>query len=771
MNILTKEQEIALTEGMITSLYFDYFVLVKKNEENKVIKLGHIINSLLVYNIKNNKTPSKFTSSLSKKMDDKVYTMDIVEKTMDLISEVGLEKLSIEITDTVVAGIYLLKKYYDTYVIAHKDRGIEDLILVYSYLQDKENFFKFHKEFSKIHIQLKTFLEENPITDEFKASLSKENEYSEYVVTILIDSIKETHNLLQSIEEKQIVGEFIEKINPKDLDPKDYYLRKKELFDLTYILLQMKRNNIMVTGESGIGKRTLLESVPIFFKKEKIEYFNTHDFYYIDLTSLFNPETPVLDFTTKANEKKEIQMITTIILSELQKIEQESLLFFDFGEINVEENYYIDNFMPNLLTLLTNNEHLQSIIISDNPKSIPSFFDTSDLFSLYKVPHPSKSELEEILMISKREYEEYFNITLTEDNIHYMISLLNQKNYNIVNANNFIDMILAKSILYTNKSTITNEEILSYFEINNASSIENSNLKDLKIKLENTIYGQNHVIDVLINKFEIVQAGLKERNKPIASFMFSGNSGTGKTEIARRLAEFLNTKLLRYDMSEFQESHSVSKFLGSPAGYVGYEEGAPLIKDLEANPRCILLLDEIEKAHPNVIKLFLQVLEEASIKGSNGANVDLSNVIIIFTTNAGAKSHTNAQTGFIVDTKMQLKNYEKIKTDFPIEFINRLDEVIYFNELNKEDMKKIIAKEILNVISLLNKEIKLTITENVYNHLLELGYDVQLGARKIKRVVEKELKLKLAKTINASKHKKIKAINIDFNEEFVFTLS
>jgi len=217
-------------------------------------------------------------------------------------------------------------------------------------------------------------------------------------------------------------------------------------------------------------------------------------------------------------------------------------------------------------------------------------------------------------------------------------------------------------------------------------------------------------------------------------------------------------------MSEFQESHTISKLLGSPAGYVGYEDGSLLIKKLKANQNSVILLDEIEKAHPNIIKMFLQILEEAQITASNGESYNFSNNIILFTTNAGANSHIDKSMGFLT-LENQIKQYNELKNVFPIEFINRLDNILYFNELSKNVLKQIIYKEIKNIIQLTDKNIDFIITDKAMNELIKNSYDKELGARKVKRVIEQKLKLKLARFLISNEN--INNFIIDYNKEYI----
>jgi len=246
-------------------------------------------------------------------------------------------------------------------------------------------------------------------------------------------------------------------------------------------------------------------------------------------------------------------------------------------------------------------------------------------------------------------------------------------------------------------------------------------------------------------KFLVAGVGQNKENKPIGSFVFMGPTGTGKTETAKALAKHLGVKLVRFDMSEYQEKHSVAKLIGSPPGYVGFEENAGLlITKLQETPNCVLLLDEIEKSHPDVSTILLQIMDNGTVTGSNGKVADCRNIVLILTTNAGAKDAEKNQIGF----GSQEREYEdkELKKFFPPEFRNRLDGVITFGKLSKETMIKIVGKFMLEVKEQVKgKGIKIRISDDAIDWLVDKGFDSKMGARPLHRVIDKEIKRPLAK--------------------------
>jgi ATP-dependent Clp protease ATP-binding subunit ClpA len=243
----------------------------------------------------------------------------------------------------------------------------------------------------------------------------------------------------------------------------------------------------------------------------------------------------------------------------------------------------------------------------------------------------------------------------------------------------------------------------------------------------------------------VAQAGLKSENKPIGSFVFMGPTGTGKTETAKQLSKQLGIPMIRFDMSEYQEKHSVSKLIGSPPGYVGFEENAGLlITKLQENPHCVLLLDEIEKSHPDVATILLQIMDNGSVTGSNGKVADARNVILIMTTNLGAADAEKSTIGFgSSDNDYEDKELKKF---FAPEFRNRLDGVVTFGKLSKETMIKIVGKFLVELKEQVKeKGIKITISNEALDYLVDKGFDRKMGARPLQRVIDKDIKRPLSK--------------------------
>jgi ATP-dependent Clp protease ATP-binding subunit ClpA len=326
-------------------------------------------------------------------------------------------------------------------------------------------------------------------------------------------------------------------------------------------------------------------------------------------------------------------------------------------------------------------------------------------------------------------------------------------------AIDLIDMSCARLKIKNPDFIVTKLDIVD--TISKATKIPRENLLSEKatdnlINLESTIkeklYGQDSAVDEVLEKIYVAKAGMKAHNKPVGNFLFLGPTGTGKTELCKLLSEALAMKLVRFDMSEYQEKHAMAKLIGAPPGYVGYEDGnlggGLLISEIERNPHAIILLDEIEKAHPDISNLLLQIMDEGYITGSNGKKADARHCILILTSNLGAADGEQNAIGFGRSLVKEGTDDEAAKKFFKPEFRNRLDAVIKFAKLDKISMKKIVVKFMNEVNDLLEeKNIKIHTSEDLVDHLVEVGFDPAMGARPLSRKINELIKVPLSKKI------------------------
>ena len=277
-------------------------------------------------------------------------------------------------------------------------------------------------------------------------------------------------------------------------------------------------------------------------------------------------------------------------------------------------------------------------------------------------------------------------------------------------------------------------------------------VKDLDSNIKQKLFGQDPVVDQVLERLYVNYAGISTPNRPMGAFLFLGPTGTGKTEFAKLLSCNLDMHMLRYDMSEYQDKHTVSSLLGAPPGFVGYDDsnlgGGKLISDISKNPYSVLLFDEVEKAHPDVSNIFLQMMDEGTVTGSNGKTVDVKNCVIILTSNLGARDNENNTIGFGQELTKTGSEDKAVKDFFKPELRNRLDLTVKFKALEPIAIKKIVAKFINELrISLQDKNINIIVTEPLVDHLVEVGYDPKMGARPLGRKIDELIKVPLSKKI------------------------
>jgi ATP-dependent Clp protease ATP-binding subunit ClpA len=383
-------------------------------------------------------------------------------------------------------------------------------------------------------------------------------------------------------------------------------------------------------------------------------------------------------------------------------------------------------------------------------------------FYKLNIDEPTPAVAKDILYGLRTHFENFHKGIINDDAIETAVdlSVRYQTDKRLPDkAIDLIDMSCARLKIKSPDFIVTKLDIVD--TISKATKIPRENLLSEKatenlITLESTIkdklYGQDTAVDEVLEKIYVAKAGMKSHNKPVGNFLFLGPTGTGKTEFAKLLSDNLSMKLLRYDMSEYQEKHSMAKLIGAPPGYVGYEDGnlggGLLISEVERNPHSIILLDEIEKAHPDISNLLLQIMDEGFITGSNGKKADCRNAILILTSNLGSADGEQNAIGFGRSLTKEGTDDEAAKKFFKPEFRNRLDAVIKFNKLDKISMKKIVVKFLNELNELLTeKEIKVHTTEALIDHLTEVGFDPAMGARPLSRKINELIKVPLSKKI------------------------
>jgi ATP-dependent Clp protease ATP-binding subunit ClpA len=377
-------------------------------------------------------------------------------------------------------------------------------------------------------------------------------------------------------------------------------------------------------------------------------------------------------------------------------------------------------------------------------------------FQKIDVPEPTVPDAIEILKGLKPYFEDYHRLRYTNDAIKAAVELsaryihdrkLPDKAIDIIDESGAAQMLLPEG---RRKKTIGVKEIeatvatIARIPPKTVSKDDTEILAGLETTLKRVVYGQDKAIEALASAIKLARAGLREPEKPIGSYLFSGPTGVGKTEVAKQLASSLGVELLRFDMSEYMERHTISRLIGAPPGYVGFDQGGLLTDGIDQHPHCVLLLDEIEKAHPDLFNILLQVMDHGKLTDHNGKQVDFRNVILIMTTNAGAADLTKSAFGF-TRSKREGDDVEAINRLFAPEFRNRLDAIIGFAHLTNEIIALVVEKFVLQLeAQLADRNVTIELTDEASAWLVERGYDQQMGARPMGRVIQEHIKKPLA---------------------------
>lgn len=377
-------------------------------------------------------------------------------------------------------------------------------------------------------------------------------------------------------------------------------------------------------------------------------------------------------------------------------------------------------------------------------------------FQKIDVAEPSIPDSIKILKGLKPYFEEFHKVRYTNDAVKAAVDLsakymhdrkLPDKAIDVIDEAGASQMLLAES---RRKKTIGVAEIeavvatMARIPPKSVSKSDTEKLKDLDTELKRVVFGQDAAIDALAASIKLARAGLREAEKPIGCYLFSGPTGVGKTEVARQLASVLGVEMLRFDMSEYMERHTVSRLIGAPPGYVGFDQGGLLTDGVDQHPHCVLLLDEIEKAHPDLFNILLQVMDHGKLTDHNGKKIDFRNVVLIMTTNAGAADMAKPTIGFSQKKRVG-DDEDAIKRLFTPEFRNRLDAVIPFGHLPEQVIAQVVEKFVLQLeAQLADRHVTLELTQEANNWLAERGYDEQMGARPLARVIQENIKKPLA---------------------------
>jgi ATP-dependent Clp protease ATP-binding subunit ClpA len=530
--------------------------------------------------------------------------------------------------------------------------------------------------------------------------------------------------------------------------------REKEIEEIELVLARRTKANAILIGDPGVGKTAIAEGLARkIFEGTVPKFIQDYTVYSLDISALLAGSKYRGDFEERLKA----------VLHGLEK-KGKSILFIDEAHMMNGAGAGgggSTNDMANMLKSALTKGNIK-VIASTTWEEYRKHFEKDRAlmrrFQRVVIDEPNEATAIKIIKGLKKYYEKHHGVKITNqaviDSVKYSIKYISDKKL----PDKAIDLIDCASARFKVRDEeggiVDHDEIL--FEISKIANIpleqinnkEGNNLINLEKNMKEKVFGQESAIDSLLDKVFIAQSGLKSLNKPVGSFLFVGPTGVGKTEAAKQLATNMGIKLVRFDMSEYQEQHSVAKFIGSPPGYVGFEDNAgQLVTSLQEHPNCVLLLDEVEKAHPSVLTVLLQLMDNGFITGSNGKKADGRNAIIIMTSNLGAADAEKNAVGF-GSLERDSDPKDAVNKFFSPEFRNRLDGTIRFGKLDPKIMAKIVKKFIDELNELIkDKNIHIKPTVEAVEYLISKGFDSKMGARPLQRVIDNMIKKPLSKEI------------------------
>ena len=523
--------------------------------------------------------------------------------------------------------------------------------------------------------------------------------------------------------------------------------RTKEVDRLIQILSRRTKNNPLLVGESGVGKTAIAEGLAYLIVNNKVpNILNESIIYSLDIAALIAGTKYRGDFEKRLKE----------VLKFLET-KDKAILFID--EIHTiigagsASGGSLD--VSNLLKPALGKGTLRCIG-STTFQEYRGIFDQNQAlsrrFQKIDVIEPSFDECIEIINGIKDIYEEYHNVSYSNEAVKASVDLSSKYINERFLPDKAIDVIdetgAMLNIARKNKKNISVNQSdiektiskITKIPEQNITASDKKDLKNLEENLKRVIFGQDLAVETLANAIKLSRVGLRDDNKTIGSFLFTGPTGVGKTEISKQLSEIMGIDLIRFDMSEYMERHTVSRLIGAPPGYVGFDQGGLLTEAIVKSPHCVLLLDEIEKAHPDIFNILLQVMDAGILTDNNGRKADFRNVILIMTTNIGAELLAKRNIGFSTSSN-ESDAMNSLNKLFTPEFRNRLDETIQFNYLEKSIILSIVDKFLTKLQAQLDKRnVEIVVSKAVINWIADNGYDKEMGARPMERFISKNIK-------------------------------
>ena len=593
-----------------------------------------------------------------------------------------------------------------------------------------------------------------------KGGLTKDKFVKYFQENIVVEEEDQPMQIVNNNQVERILNQFCTNLSlhakQRKIDP--VIGRDEELEKIQLILARRSKSNVLMVGDPGVGKTAIAEGLARkIFEKKVPKFIQDHQVYTLDISALLAGSKYRGDFEERIKA----------VLTALEK-KGKIILFIDEAHMmqGAGASSQGSNDMANMLKPILTKGVLK-IIASTTWEEYRKHFEKDRAlmrrFQRVTIDEPSPEMSVKILKGVRKYYEKHHNVRITDAAVEQAVKLSIKYMADKKLPDKAIDIIDCAAARYKLKDDETMDGVEQLVDVEqvvyelskminmpleSVAQKESKNLADLESGMKTSVYGQDTAVDTLLDKIFVAQAGMKSPNKPIGSFLFLGPTGCGKTETAKQLADKMSMTLVRFDMGEYQEKHSVARLIGAPPGYVGYEDNAgQLITKLQETPNCILLLDEIEKAHPDVTNILLAFMDNGFVTGSNGKQADGRNCILIMTSNLGARDNENNTIGF-GELEKDGEDDKAVKKFFAPEFRNRLDAVIKFSKLSQTVVIQIVKKFVAELNDQLkDKNIEIVLNNESVKWLADQGFDSKMGARPLARLIDNKLKSPLSRKV------------------------